>query len=160
MSLKVLKNEKNISQNKKGDYVFEHVLVQELGQSNVNAIVESNTNLNARAKEFVSAFDQYTKNQKKVAKANIDKRKKESEEFLASINDKNKSKLAIEYLDRLIAGHENIIKNYKNIIKETYKGLKKKLEPEKSMSLKAVQNSSNTLKIWKKFYKKEDKKEW
>ena len=158
MGLKVLKNDKNIKKNNAGNYEFEHILVQEMGQSNVNALIDSNKTNKENATKFIEKYDEVLEQLKTNVKENLEKVKKENEDFLNGITEENKTKLALENFEKIIESKKKFIDEFDTELEKQYKEVIKFLEPQKLQSKKVIDDSDKTLELWGKFYKEEEKK--
>jgi len=155
MGLKVLKNEKNIVLNKDGNYEFEHVLVQEMGQSNVNALIESNKTDKINASEFLKKYDEVLEELKSNVRKNLEEKKEQFEAFLEGITEENKTELALEYFEKVLDSKREFIKDFDNALENSYKEVEKFLQPQKEQSKKTLDDCDKTLELWSKFYKEE-----
>ncbi len=155
MSLKVIKDARSIKQNEEGNYEFEHTLVQELGQTNVNAIVDSYTMEKENAEKFLENYDSMFEELKQKTLERLEEQKKSSEEFLKGITEENKTKIALEYLDKLIETKKKFIDEFDKIVKESHEHLERYTLPQKEQSMRALDNAKKTLEIWTEHYKEE-----
>jgi len=155
MGLKVIKNDKKIKKNKDGNYEFEHVLVQEMGQSNVNALIDSNKIDKENSIKFIEKYDEILEQLKTNIKSNLEKVKKENEEFLNGITDENKTKLALENFEKIIESKKKFINEFDKELERQYNEAIKFLEPQKLQSQKKIEDCDKTLELWGKFYKEE-----
>jgi hypothetical protein len=159
MSLKLLKNEKNVKLNKDGVYEFEHILVQGLDQTNVNAIVEDNRNTKINASEFLKKYDDVVKELKEQTRNNLEEKKKQFQEFLDGVTEENKTELALEYFEKVLESKKKFIDDFENAIEQSYKEVEKYIEPQKEYSRKSLEDADKTLELWSKFYKELPKEE-
>jgi hypothetical protein len=153
MSLAIEKNEKNISIRDDGKYVFEHVLVQTMEQSNINAIVESNKFEKEIAEEFVKNYEQKLEETKKAVLEQYTIKKNEAQEFINSITEENKTEIALKMLDDIILSKQKIIDTFDESIKKQYAFVDKLMLPQKLEQEQKKIDAEKTLEVWGKYYK-------
>lgn len=159
MSLSIIRDEKKIEQNEQGEYEFEHILVQKLGQSNVNSIVDSYEADKTNAEEFLEKFDNIMEDFKKKAKESLEREKKMAEEFVEGITDENRVEIALKLLEKTIEVKRELISNFDAYLEEQYKTAEGWMMKQKIDAGKKKEDAEATLKMWSKYYKQKGDEE-
>lgn len=152
MTVKVIKDERNVNKKEEGNYIFEHILVHEMGQSNVNSLVASHKADKENAERFIKNFEDTKKEMMQYAKETLGKKKKDAEEFLEMLEKGDKQKIAMDYLNKIIETKKELIDNFQTYVEEQNKMIENILLPQKIEEQKKLDGAIKTLKIWEQYY--------
>ncbi len=155
MGLKEIKNERKIEKNTEGNYIFEHVLVQEMGQSNVNALIESSKTDRESALNLIQNFDNVLLNTKNEVKKRLEEEKQKAQEFIESINEENKTEIALKLLEKTIETKQELVNNFEHYLNIQYKQIENFLLPSKINAKQKLDDAEKTLELWSEHYKEE-----
>ncbi|MDD3085465.1 MAG: hypothetical protein PHU32_06295 [Candidatus ainarchaeum sp.] len=155
MGLKEIKNERKIEKNTEGNYIFEHVLIQEMGQSNVNALIESSKTDRESALNLIQNFDNVLSNTKNEVKKRLEEEKQKAQEFIESINEENKTEIALKLLEKTIETKQELVNNFEHYLDIQYKQIENFLLPSKINAKQKLDDAEKTLELWSEYYKEE-----
>lgn len=155
MGLKEIKNERKIEKNTEGNYIFEHVLVQEMGQSNVNALIESSKTDRESALNLIQNFDNVLSNTKNEIKKRLEEEKQKAQDFIESINEENKTEIALKLLEKTIETKQELVNNFEHYLDIQYKQIENFLLPSKINAKQKLNDAEKTLELWSEHYKEE-----